>query len=156
MGGETERHLIKTQQAEQLKFTYFLLASAGAAIAFALTQTHQQTLAGAHAFLGLALAMWALSFWCGCIYLRHVDVMLAANIERVRLQTRFFQQNPDRAAQMIDDVNVTFSNKKRAGIRASRWQYILLFAGALFFAAWRFMEMYSYVPAVAGLHTAGG
>ena len=53
---------------------WLLNTVAGAAIGFALTQTKGVVLAWSQMPLGLAMASWSLSFWCG---LRQLDSVLA-------------------------------------------------------------------------------
>lgn len=55
--------LYRAHRTAQDKYTYFILAAAGAAIAFALNQTHDATLSWFKLPLGAAVLCWGLSFF---------------------------------------------------------------------------------------------
>jgi hypothetical protein len=63
MSDLSELHKAHRDSAE--KYIYFLLAAAGAAIAFAATQTQSATLTWIKLPLGLAVLCWGMSFSAG-------------------------------------------------------------------------------------------
>lgn len=68
----------------QDKYTSFLLAAAGVAIAFAVTQSQTATLSWWKLPLALAVLSWAFSFYAGCRQLRDVTNVLQQNYELLR------------------------------------------------------------------------
>ena len=73
MGNSSELEIYRQQRQGQDKYVYFLLAAAGASIAFALNQTKGLALAGSQWSLGVSVACWALSFLTGCSRLLTID-----------------------------------------------------------------------------------
>lgn len=66
------QEIYKATREGQDKYTYFLLAAAGAAIAFAVTQSQTATLTWSKIPLALAVLSWAFSFYAGCHQIRDV------------------------------------------------------------------------------------
>jgi len=130
----------------QVRFVYFLLAGAAAAIGFGLTQAQGQALSIFHVPLGLALVSWGMSFWFGCRFARSSDVMIGLNLAMVRLKTGadpLVLRDPEQAAERLAYIDVEFDKRQRQGTYEARWQYRLLLAGALLFGGWRFLEMWA-------------
>src|SRR4051812_41369765 len=102
---EDFQSLQQIREASTLKHAYFLLATAAAAIAFAVQRTSDRPLTCSMWPLGGAVLAWGYSFFCGCflwkkldnlrvveqIYLNHVhkrggtaeDAVVKARSERV-------------------------------------------------------------------------
>ena len=78
--------LFRAQRETIQKQTYFLLTAAGAAIAFAVTQTKDLALAWSQLPLGWAVLCWATSFYLGCHYLVQTGSILRMNLELLRVQ----------------------------------------------------------------------
>ena len=76
MSSEAQLEVYRTLREAQGRYTYFLLAAAGAGIALAVNETHRAELAWSQLPLGLAVLNWGSSFFCGCRYLNNVGVML--------------------------------------------------------------------------------
>jgi hypothetical protein len=62
MAGSAREEIYKATREGQDKYTYFLLAAAGAAVAFAVTQSQTATLTWSKVPLALAVLSWAFSF----------------------------------------------------------------------------------------------
>lgn len=86
MADDSERLLFSTLRSIQDKYTYFLLAAAGAAIGLALTQTKGLSLNWSQFPLGLAVLNWGLSFFFGCRQLTSVSSGLYANAGLIKIQ----------------------------------------------------------------------
>ncbi|SPU49851.1 hypothetical protein [Bordetella trematum] len=126
------------------KHVHFLLAAAGACIAFAVTQTRGERLSVVHLPLGIALLSWAVSFWLGCIYLRHRSTTFAINERAITVEDG-------------DDPNVGSDPVlKQVGLKALQdnftkfdktaglgytWQLRCFVIGAAFFLAWHVLDM---------------
>src|SRR5690554_2121292 len=86
MSSDTARAVYSAHRTAQEKYTYFLLAAAGAAIGFAVTRTSDAPLAWSQVPLALAVSEWGLSFFFGCRHLNYVQSTLYANNELLRVQ----------------------------------------------------------------------
>ena len=87
MSSEAEREVFRVLRESQSKYTYFLLAAAGAAIGFALTQTQDESLACSQWPLELAVFLWGSSFFCGCRHLTYVNSTLYANVVLLKIES---------------------------------------------------------------------
>jgi hypothetical protein len=86
MSDSARQQIYKSAREGQDKYTYFLLAAAGAAIAFAVTQSQAATLTWSKIPLALAVLSWAFSFYAGCRQLDEVAGILQQNYELLRVQ----------------------------------------------------------------------
>ncbi|WP_332770521.1 hypothetical protein [Phenylobacterium sp.] len=142
---DNQAELFKLHRAGQDKYAYFLLAAAGAAIAFALSQTKGAALAIPQIPLGLAVALWGASFYSGCQHLHYVDSSLFTNADLIRVESgahpltgrhpQAMQIGSETLRQIIDDQG-------RESQRWARAQFRLLISGALFYMGWHVLEMY--------------
>lgn len=89
-GSRQELYTVHQQGHE--KYTYFLLAGAGAAIAFAVTQTDKAALSLWQVPLGLAVLAWAISFYFGCLHLRELLGLVRVNYEMLRVESGLHPQ----------------------------------------------------------------
>jgi hypothetical protein len=123
----------------QDKYTYFL-AAAGAAIAFAVTQSQTATLAWSKIPLALAVLSWAMSFYAGCKQLNNVANFLQQNYDLLRVQEGLHPQFPNhpQVVAVIEEV------VREAADKSGRWhvrQFRFLIAGAVFYVLWHVTEM---------------
>ncbi|MEJ0025493.1 MAG: hypothetical protein WDN01_05640 [Rhizomicrobium sp.] len=145
MSSDMEIELYRTQRASQERYTYFMLAAAGAAIAFAVTRSQDMVLSLSQIPLGTAVLCWGFSFFSGCMNLRYVDSTLFANFELLKVESGrhpkvgSHPQMMEAAGGGIRDA--IESNSKRTSTYA-RLQFYFLIIGAIFFIAWDVFEMY--------------
>ena len=139
--GEVYRSLRQIQN----KHTYFLLAAAGAAIAFALSKTQSSMLDMYQIPLALGILCWGLSFFCGCRYVDYVSSHLYSNAMLLQVERG---QHPvaGTQSQMIAAASAGIrdameSNSEKAN-RLGHWQFRFLIAGAVFYILWHVFEMY--------------
>lgn len=129
----------------QNRYTYFLLAATGAAIGFALTQTHGSALALTQAPLGVAVFSWGISFFLGCMHVAYVNSTLYANFSLIKVQAGeqpgvgtnpyFMEAASEGIRQAIT------SNSDRADFYG-HWQFRALIIGSVMYIAWHVLEMY--------------
>lgn len=126
--------LLHDQQSRAFeRYTYFLLATAAAAIAFGVQRTEDASLQWSQLPLGFAVITWAISFWCGIERLNAVETVRSANMEIIKLALRH-QRLPELESQM-----------QAANRRAHRFweaQFIFIATGAILFVIWHIVEMY--------------
>lgn len=87
MATSEQMELHKALRESQSKYTYFLLASVGATIGFAITQTKTSTLSVWQIPLGIAVLFWVLSFYYGCRYITYTNLAFYADAEKLRIQS---------------------------------------------------------------------
>ena len=145
MSNDLERYLHEQLTAVQVKYAYYLLAIAAAAIALALNRTVGQPLTVGHALLGLSLASWALSFYYGCEYLLEYMAVLKANAAAVSLPVAHPQSYVGAVAAGLQDV--ARGSAATSGRHLGR-QFRLLVTGAAFYVLWHVLGMALCTPSL--------
>jgi hypothetical protein len=145
MADDIETTIYNAHLEGRSKYVYFLLAAAGACIAFAVNQTQTAALAWSQIPLALAVLCWGTSFSFGCWHLQQVGGALYDNMDLIKVQ-RGKHRITGRDIGAINQI----SDMLRAGIQKSssrsvlyyRWQFYMLIIGAVFFIAWHITSMY--------------
>jgi hypothetical protein len=138
MAAQSELH--KAHRDANEKYIYFLLAAAGACIAFAISQTQTATISIYKAPLAAAVVFWGLSFYFGCRQLLQMMNMLQQNYQFLRMQAGThpeFPPHPD-AVDAIGQHLEELSNKSG---KYGSYQFKFLILGAVFFIGWHVLEM---------------
>jgi hypothetical protein len=145
MSTEAQIEVYRTVREAQGRYTYFLLAAAGAGIALSVNETHGAALAWSQVPLGLAVLSWGLSFFCGCRYLNHAGSVLYANFELLRVQAGEHPEVGQNKAMMVaaaEGIRLGVADlAKKTGIYANR-QFRLLVCGAVLYVVWHVLEMH--------------
>jgi hypothetical protein len=139
--------IYKATREGQDKYTYFLLAVAGAAIAFAVTQSHTATLTWPKLPLAFAVLFWAFSFYAGCRQIRDATNIMQQNYDLLRVQEGLhpqFPNHPEVVAVIEEAVRESANKSGRWGAR----QFRLLVTGAVFYVVWHVTEMALRTPGV--------
>jgi hypothetical protein len=141
--------LHKAHTQGQEKYTYFLLAAAGAAIGFAVQKTEGLHLSWWLLPVGISTLLWGASFYCGCRNLDRVSAALSANFTLLQLRKGTHPNQPPHLdlteAALRGVVTALESNIKNAE-KFSKWQFRLLIAGVVMFVSWRILEMFRITP----------
>jgi hypothetical protein len=127
------------------KYTYFLLAAAASALAFAVQKTDTRTLTWSMVPLGLAGLSWALSFYFGCKNISWVQVVLYANLSLLQLKGGVHPRQPDHPDLLgaaVSGVNEALDRNAERAAFCAKWQFRFLVSGAIFFLGWHVLEMY--------------
>jgi hypothetical protein len=135
--------LYKRHEGNESKYTYFLLAAAGAAIGFAVEKTGGLRLSWWLAPVGIATVCWGLSFYCGCKSVSWGQAALHANYSFLQLVKGVYPDQPPPAlTKAAASTASTAIDKNGAKAKSfARWQFRFLILGAVFFIAWRLLEM---------------
>jgi len=145
MASETEREVFRAHREAQTRYTYFLLAAAGAAIALAVNQTQESALSLTQLPLAAAVLSWGLSFFFGCRNLGYVASTLFANLDLLRVESGNHPQvgyNPQMMAAARDGIREAIEiNSKRANL-LGHCQFRALVAGGVLYVLWHVVEMY--------------
>lgn len=142
---EEIREVYRQLRLAQEKYVYFLLAAAGAAIGFALSQTHDSVLSRSQLPLGAAVLCWGLSFFFGCRHLAYVSSTLYANAELLKVEGG---QHPEvgrhpqlRTAASEGICSGIEDNSNRAN-RLGHIHFRFLVVGAVLYIGWHIFEMW--------------
>jgi hypothetical protein len=133
----------------QDKYTYFILAAAGAAIAFALRETQTAALSWSQAPLAAAVLCWGSSFYCGCRYLLHMTSALYSNFELLIVaggQHPSTGTDPQKIAAASEGIRQGIDQHSSRTVPLGKWQFGLLILGALFYIGWHIWEMWVRTP----------
>jgi hypothetical protein len=139
--------LHKAHQSGQERHVYFLLAAAGAAVAFASQKTEGQALSLWLVPLGAAVLSWAASFYYGCkaVDWSHTTMRREIYLLQAREQNAAFEGTEDHHKlfdahfKSLDDAIAKWSH-------FYRWQFRLLVIGGVWFCAWRVTELLRHTP----------
>ncbi len=124
-------------------FAYFQLGLTASAIAFAVHQTKDATIAQTPWPIGVAVTLWAVSFFCGGLGLEARNKAIMLNARFLILQAQLpagYQQSPEwqtTVARMEADVEQVMQSPP---VRF-RWQMRLMYLGAIAYVAGHVMKM---------------
>lgn len=145
----TLSELHKQHQASQDKYTYFLLAAAGACIAFSMEKAQGVPLTWHLALLAVAVLCWASSFYCGCKCANTVQGLLRANSNLLSLYAGTHENQPDHpelAAAAIRGVRSVIEQNIKRATQFNDWQFRLFASGGVSFVAWGITEVIRLAP----------
>ncbi|MBI3609501.1 MAG: hypothetical protein HY204_02225 [Nitrospirae bacterium] len=137
--------IYKQHHMGEEKYTYFLLAIAASAVAFAVQKTTGLKLDWWLTLAALAALSWGASFFFGCKNLMWIQTAVYANSNLLSLELGAHPNQPSHpqllAAAVSGVEKALDHNITRAQFYAV-WQFRLLIIGAVFFIAWHILEMY--------------
>lgn len=145
MPSQEQLEVYKQHSAANDKYTYFLLAAVGAAIALTLNQTQTAKLAISQIPLGIAVILWALSFYLGCHHLVAVKATLYTNSALLKVldgEDPMTGRNAEAirvAAEVLRDI-IDKSSKRAA--QSAAWQFRCLVLGGASYLTWHIYEMW--------------
>jgi hypothetical protein len=142
---------LKGQMAKQLgeaqsRYTYFLLAIAASAIAFAVQKTTGRPLEWSMVLLGFAVLSWGGSFFAGCRNRAYFSSAIFANIALLQLQDGTHPKLPNHPESIVAACEGVLEAAVANSSAAKFWgklQFRLLVLGAVFFLSWHIFEMAS-------------
>lgn len=145
MSNEAQREVFRVLRESQSKYTYFLLAAAGAAIGFSLSQTKDVSLAESQWPLGLGVLLWGISFFFGCRHLAYVNSTLYANAALLKIesgQDLGGGNHPQGMQAASEGVRNAIEKNSESANQLGHWQFRFLIAGAVCYIIWHVLEMY--------------
>lgn len=145
MADNNIREIYTQHRTAQDKYTYFLLAAAGAAIALAVNQTKGTSLSWSQLPLAIAVLCWGLSFFFGCRHLGYVSSTLFANADLLRVengQHPLSGNNPQLMATASEGIRQAIESNSERANRLGHMQFRFLITGAVFYIAWHVIEMW--------------
>jgi hypothetical protein len=137
--------LYKQHATGQDKYTYFLLAAAASALAFAIQKTDGLMISWWLLPAAAAALSWSISFFFGCKNLIWVQTAVYANYNLLSLKRGVHPEQPPQPQLVqaaISGVEKALdSNVKNAQFYA-QWQFRSLVLGGVFFLVWHITELY--------------
>lgn len=137
--------LHKAHSQGQEKYTYFLLAAAGAAIGFAVQKTEGLPLSWWLLPVGIATLLWGASFYYGCRNLDCVSAAMSSNFNLLQIKQGSHPNQPPHpqlTEVALQGVRTALESNVQQARRYATWQFRLLIAGAFLFVSWRVLEMF--------------
>jgi hypothetical protein len=145
MADEIKTAIYNAHLEGRSKYVYFLLAAAGACIAFAVTQTQTIALSLWQIPLGLAVLCWGASFSFGCWHLQTIAGTLYDNMDLIEARDGKHPasgRDPAAIAHFADYLKNGMNKASRRAAFYYRWQCHLLIAGAILYVGWHISAMY--------------
>jgi len=142
---DTASEIHRALREAQSKYTYFLLAAAGAAIALAVNQTQGATMTWYQIPLGVGVLSWGLSFFFGCRHVAYVNSALYANAVLLQVQSGQHPEvgiHPQKMAAASEGVRQAIESDSERANHLGNLQFRLLIAGAVLYVVWHVLEMY--------------
>lgn len=142
---ETMLEVYRAHREAQIRYVYFLLAAAWAAIGFAVNQTTGKTLAWSQIPLAGAALSWGLSFVCGIRHLQYGSAIMYANMDLLRVQSGQHPEvgaHPERIAAASEGIRKAIEDNNNRSNRLAHLQFTSLILGAVLYIGWHVLEMY--------------
>jgi hypothetical protein len=146
MGDDKASDVYKTVSASQERFAFFILAASASAIAFALVRTEGQAMACWMAPVGVAIALWGLSFWAGAehVLARHEIFFLNLQLLKVEEGTDPVASRDQTKQKIIAEFITEEANRRNKAARMlGRAQYLLFLGGAVAYVCGHIMRLIS-------------
>lgn len=141
--------LQRQHQTSQDKYTYFMLAAAGACIAYAVEKAIGIPLTIYLCLFALSVFFWSASFYCGCKCANTVQALIRANLNLLLVHAGNHESQPNHpellAAAIRGIRNAIDTNSKKAKF-FNDWQFRFFVIGGLFFVGWRITEIIRVAP----------
>ncbi len=145
MPSPEQLEVYKQHVAVSDKYTYFLLAAVGAAIALTINQTQGAKLSVSQIPLAIAVLLWGLSFYLGCRHITLVKATLLSNAALLRVQAGedSMAGRNLQAIRVSSETLLEIIEKHSTGAgHAARWQFRCLVLGGTSYLAWHILEMW--------------
>lgn len=130
--------LIVGHRAMLEKRIYFLMAAVGACIGFALTQAKDLHLHCIHMAIGVALCLWAASFWYGHKSIEALTCIAGYNADLLEARESEARGGSFTAPAKIHEL---IEAKNQELEKSQDLQVIVLLLGVLAFVIWQILSM---------------
>jgi len=143
--------LVRHLNDQQSRFVYFLMAIAGACVAFSINQTKNMSPDWSMIVLALAIIAWSGSVFCGIKNREHTMSSIIINVERMKIQGIAVANSKQPTTKDILASNGLSELMEKFSKTASTywdWQLYLLISGVALYVAWHVIEMFARAAAV--------
>lgn len=149
MTDEVLRHLHQQHSSAQQQATYFLMAAAASAVAFAVQKSGDAILSMPLILLGLATILWGVSFYLGMRHLSYIQSATMSNYFLIQLHDGVHPKQPKSAEELQFATRVTgaaVERKTELAAQCGTWQVRLFLIGSIFFVAWHVLMIIERSP----------
>ena len=149
MSEQSQIEALSALREAQNKYIYFILGISGAAMALSVNQTKESSLAWSQMPLAIAVILWGLSFFYGCLNRLWTLSALSTNagiFEVAAGKNPIIGNHPiiiQEGTKILDGIFEKQSNK---AAKYAEWQFKCLIAGAISYLIWHILEMYLRIP----------
>ena len=141
---EKELEVYRQFRASQDKYTYFLLAVSGSAIAFALNRAEDRSISLYLIPWGIALLLWALSFYFGCQHLAFMGSTLYANFELLKVKSGTHPKvgsHPGKIEAASEGISDAIQKNGNKAASYRKLQFVFIILGVISYVIWQLIEM---------------
>lgn len=121
MADRERLELYKQHRAGESKYTYFLLAAAASAIAFAVQKTSGFGLSWFQRPLAFAVLSWRISFYCGCQSVTLAQRGSYMNSQLFDIMDGVHPMQPPGGVQGVQEAKSAFCRRWMMSIRRTRF-----------------------------------
>lgn len=144
---EAKKEIFKLYNQSREKLTYYLIALSVTAIGFSIVQSSNMILSLWLIPLGLAILTWALSVYCGIMYLKYVLSNLSANYDYFEVIDGTHEDlqgntHPDYINAAVSGLKSAMRSNSEIGKKYSIYQDKLFYCGIFFYLIWHVSNMY--------------
>tara|TARA_B100000953_G_scaffold291694_1_gene278119 strand:+ start:655 stop:1095 length:441 start_codon:yes stop_codon:yes gene_type:complete len=142
---EQQLEVQKQFRNQQEKLTYYIIALCVTSIGFSVYKTSGSPLSYNQIPLGLAVASWGISIYCGITFLKILLTSLFANntyYEVINGNHPETGNHPQKIEAAVKGLNNALSTNRKKAKRLSTSQDILFYSGIILFLVWHILEMY--------------
>ena len=130
----------------QEKYIYFLLAAAGSAIGFSITQLKIEPLDIIHIPVFVAISLWATSFVSGLFFAEYAASVTFQNLNYLAFKRELKSSPDEKNTELLSNfkskLNKTVKNQQKKMKRYSRLQNGALLLGALSYIIGHIAQMW--------------
>jgi hypothetical protein len=144
MSEDRELEVYRQFRAFHDKYTYFLLAVSGSAIAYALNRAENRNISIYLLPWGIALLLWAMSFYFGCQHLTFMGSALFANFELLKVKSGKHPEiglHPEKIMAASEGISDAIKNKNNNAVIYRKLQFIFFILGIISYVVWQLIEM---------------
>lgn len=145
MPSQEQLEVYRQHYAVSDRYTYFLLAAVGAAIALSINQTQSAKLSISQIPLAVAVLLWGVSFYLGCRHIALVKATLHSNGALLRVlsgEDPIAGRNLEAISIASDALRNIIEAHSTGASSAAKWQFRCLVLGGVAYLTWHILEMW--------------
>lgn len=142
---EEQREIQRQFRQQQEKYVYYLIALSVTAIGFSVYKTTGLKLMWIQLPLGISVACWGISVFCGLRFLKNIISSLYANnayFDVMQGLDTDIGNNPLKMKVAIEGIGQAIEAIEKRTSKYFIWQERLFYSGIFLFIIWHVLEMY--------------
>lgn len=137
-------NLTKEYKALQIQYAYYIMALAAASIGFSVNLSVGLKKDAVHIILGIAIALWMISIYCGLKYVKTIGISIGLNITAFDIAEGRSSQYANNPQGKTLGMKITDAARNQLETKVKRYivsQRYCLYFGVLLFLVWRLFIM---------------